>query len=74
MEGETETARKITFIVLLSDYEYLNKYIESTYIPETQLRRFTEARERVKNYLLKYPVAGCEDIKKVEDFGYCYDE
>ncbi len=73
-EGKTEIARKMTFVTLVSRYRILNDYIKTNGLPDPQLSRYTEARDRVENYLLKFPYAGCENIKKVEEFGYCYDE
>ncbi len=73
-EDKTEIARKMTFIALLSNYENLNRHIEETHLSDIQLRRYTEARERIKKYLLKYPFGGCKNIANIEEFGYCYDE
>ncbi len=71
-EGNADQAKHLAFMTLLDDHKVLKDLVASPHIPSNQKQRYIEAKDDVADYLLKYPVQGCESSKNVEELRECF--
>ncbi|MDQ2078539.1 hypothetical protein, partial [Marinimicrobium sp. ABcell2] len=71
-EGNADQAKHLAFMTLLDDHRYLQNLIASPHMPSNQKQRYIEAKDDVAEYLLKYPVQGCESSKDIEELRECF--
>lgn len=71
-EGNSDQAKHLAFMTLLDDHSFLQSLIASPHMPFNQKQRYIEAKNDVAEYLLNYPVQGCESSKDVEELRECF--
>ena len=72
--GNTEQARLSMYITLINNYKSLSDIANNPNLPKEIKENYHSSITQIREFLLKYPIKGCEGIDRVEDFGQCYHD